>query len=57
MTVQYRNIGINATLFDIFQLNSLTYHEHNVIDSYITNFKHVQIRHSPFATNGIGIHE
>ena len=41
---------INATFFDIFQLNSSTYHEHKVTDSFISYFHHAQIRHCPSST-------
>ena len=36
--------------FDIFQLNSLTYHEPKVTDSFITNFNHAHTSHIPSTT-------
>ena len=36
--------------FDIFQLNSSTYHEHKVTGSFISYFHHAQIRHCPSST-------
>ena len=38
---------INATFFDIFQLNSSTYHEHKVTNSFISYFHHAQMDNTP----------